>query len=73
MSKLGFIHYNWPGFTFDSFLRFAADCGAGYVELQMNDIFNENPDDRPSITPEALENARAVRQKVGSYGLRVSA
>lgn len=45
MSKLGFIHYNWPDFSFDDFLRFAADSGAGYVELQLTDVCeNDNFD-----------------------------
>ena len=37
MTKLGLIHYNWPGFSFDDFLRFAAENGGGWVELQLTD------------------------------------
>ena len=29
MAKIGVIHYNFPGFNFDQFLKFAADTGYG--------------------------------------------
>ena len=65
MSKLGFIHYNWPDFSFDDFLRFAAANGAGYVELQLTDVCeNDHFDDK---------RAAEVRAKVENYGLKVSA
>jgi len=65
MAKLGFIHYNWPGFTFDEFLRFAADLGAGYVELQLSDVCENDAFD--------AERAAQVRRQVESHGLKVSA
>jgi sugar phosphate isomerase/epimerase len=65
MSKLGFIHYNWPGFSFDDFLRFAAENGAGYVELQLTDVCEDDNFDE--------ERATQVRVQVEGYGLKVSA
>lgn len=65
MSRLGFIHYNWPGFSFDDFLRFAQETGAGYIELQLSDVCeNDNFDE---------DRAALVRRQVESYGLKVSA
>jgi sugar phosphate isomerase/epimerase len=65
MAKLGFIHYNWPGFSFDEFLRFAQDTGAQYVELQLTDVCEGD-----NFDP---ERAAQVRGQVESYGLKVSA
>lgn len=65
MSKLGFIHYNWPGFSFDGFLKFAAENGAGWVELQLTDVCEGDDFDE--------ERAAQVRRQVESYGLKVSA
>ena len=65
MAKLGFIHYNWPGFSFDEFLRFAAETGAGYVELQLTDVCEGDNFDE--------ERAAQVRREVESHGLKVSA
>jgi sugar phosphate isomerase/epimerase len=66
MQKIGVIHYNFPGFDFDRYLRFAADNGYGFVELGIGDVWPEGEND-----PE--ERAKAVRQKVNGLGLRVSA
>lgn len=65
MSKLGFIHYNWPGFSFGEFLKFAADNGAGWIELQLTDVCENDGFD--------IERAKEVRAQVESYGLKVSA
>jgi sugar phosphate isomerase/epimerase len=66
MAKIGVIHYNFPGFSYPDFLRFAADAGYEYVELQLPDVWPEGVDD-----PEA--NAKKVRAEVESHGLKVSA
>jgi len=66
MSKIGVIHYNFPGYSFDEFLRYAKDTGYGYVELQIGDVWGEGIED-----PEA--EAEKVRAKLESYGLKVSA
>lgn len=65
MSKLGFIHYNWPGFSFDQFLRFAAETGAGYVELQLTDVCENDAFD--------ADRAADVRRHIEKCGLKVSA
>jgi sugar phosphate isomerase/epimerase len=66
MKKLGVIHYNWPGFTFEQFLKFCAETGYGYVELQLPDVWGKDVAD-----PE--RNAERVRKHVESFGLKVSA
>lgn len=66
MAKIGVIHYNWPGFSFEEFLKFAAETGYQYVELQIGDVWTPDIDN-----PEA--NAERVRNLVQSYGLKVSA
>lgn len=66
MAKIGVIHYNWPGFTFAEFLKFAADTGYQYVELQLPDVW-------PNETDNPERNAERVRKEVESYGLKVSA
>ena len=38
MSKFGMVHHNFPGFSFDEFLRFISETGFGYVELQTRDV-----------------------------------
>lgn len=66
MAKIGVIHYNWPGFSLEEFLKFAAETGYRYVELQINDVWTPDVDN-----PE--RNAERVRKLVESYGLQVSA
>lgn len=65
-TRIGVIHYNWPGFTFEEFLEFVARAGVGYVELQSHDIWGEETSD-----PEA--KAEEVATLLDGYGLRVSA
>jgi len=64
--KIGVIHYNWPGFTFEEFLEFAADVGFRYVELQAHDIWSDEHSD-----PEA--QAASTAALLERYGLKVSA
>lgn len=67
MSKIGVIHYNFPGFSFEQFLAFAAESGCGYVELHLSDVWGET-------SPAAPERrAEEVKKLVASHGLRVSA
>jgi len=71
MAKIGVIHYNWPGFSFEEYLRFAADSGYGYVELMSGDIW---PDIKPDSDQQAMrEAALKVKSQVESFGLQVSA
>lgn len=64
--KIGVIHYNFPGYSFTDFLKYASQTGYGYVELQIGDIWNKDVDD-----PE--RKAEEVRKEVESFGLKVSA
>ncbi|MBI4531936.1 MAG: sugar phosphate isomerase/epimerase [Candidatus Latescibacteria bacterium] len=66
MAKIGVIHYNFPGFSFQDFLKFAADTGYQYVELQLPDVWGKDVEH-----PE--QNAECVKKEVESYGLKVSA
>lgn len=64
--KLGIIHYNAPGKTLEEFLKYAADTGFGFVELQGKDVW---PDGCESPEKEAEKVARLVEKA----GLKVSA
>jgi len=66
MSKIGVIHYNFPDFSFEQYLQYAADTGYGYLELQSKDVWGEGIDD-------PVANSEKVRKQVESYGLKVSA
>jgi sugar phosphate isomerase/epimerase len=68
MSKIGVIHYNFPGFTLDQFFQYCKDTGYQYMELQSNDVWDETkPDDKPEQTAEAL------KKRLDKMGLQVSA
>ncbi|MCC6444272.1 MAG: sugar phosphate isomerase/epimerase [Armatimonadetes bacterium] len=67
MAKIGVIHYNFPGFSFEDFLKFAADTGYRFVELQIGDVWDEEKDNQPE------KNTEKVREQLASYGLRASA
>lgn len=71
MTKFGVIHYNWPDFSFEEYLRCAADFGYGYVELMCGDIW---PDaDLNGSHAEMRAAALRVREQVEAHGLQVSA
>ena len=65
-TRIGVIHYNWPGFTFESFLEFAARTGFGYVELQSRDVWNDD-------TPDPEARAHEVAALLKKHGLKISA
>ena len=71
MKKLGVIHYNWPDFSFEDFLRFAADNGYGYVELMSTDIWQSGQYD--GDLKQMREAAQKVRREVENHNLKVSA
>jgi sugar phosphate isomerase/epimerase len=71
MKKLGVIHYNWPDFSFEDFLRAAAEQGYGYVELMSKDIWPSGNYD--GDLSQMREAAQKVRREVESHGLKVSA
>jgi sugar phosphate isomerase/epimerase len=57
--NLGIIHYNAPGKTLEEFLKYAADTGFGFVELQIRDVW---PEGCSSPEKEAESAARLVQQ-----------
>lgn len=64
--KFGVIHYNFPGFSFQEFLKFVSDTGYKFVELQIGDVWSKD-----TTNPEA--EAEKVRKEVESHSLTVSA
>lgn len=66
MQKIGVIHYNFPGFSFADFLKYASTTGYKFVELSVGDVWSNDV-----TNPEA--KAEEVRKEVESYGLSVSA
>jgi sugar phosphate isomerase/epimerase len=71
MAKIGVIHYNWPGFSFEEYLRYAAEIGCTHVELMCSDIWPEHSLD--ASIAELLQAAKRVRSEVEAHGLKVSA
>jgi sugar phosphate isomerase/epimerase len=63
--KFGIIHYNAPGKTLEEFLKYAADTGFGFVELQIRDVWPEG-----CANPE--KEAERVRALLGKAGLTAS-
>jgi sugar phosphate isomerase/epimerase len=68
MAKIGVIHYNFPGFDFEQFLRYCVETGYGYTELALGDVWDEKD---PAARPE--KRAEAVRRQMDKLGLKVSA
>ncbi len=68
MAKIGVIHYNFPGFDFEQFLRYCVDTGYQYVELQIGDVWDGKD---PAAGPE--KKAEAVRGQMDRLGLKASA
>jgi sugar phosphate isomerase/epimerase len=66
MKKIGVIHYNFPGYSFTDFLKYAKETGYGYLELSIADVWGKD-----MSNPE--KKAEDVRKEVESYGLKVSA
>ncbi len=65
--KIGVIHYNFPGYSFTDYLKYASETGYGYVELfGVRDILSQEKDN-----PE--RKAEEMRKEVESFGLKVSA
>jgi sugar phosphate isomerase/epimerase len=66
MAKIGVIHYNFPGFSFDDFLKYACDTGYEYVELAISDVWGQDIDN-----PE--KKAEEVLKQLESYNIKASA
>jgi sugar phosphate isomerase/epimerase len=71
MAKIGVIHYNWPGFSFQEYLRYAAEIGCTHVELMCGDVWPDHALDASSA--ELQQAAARVRGEVEAHGLKVSA
>ena len=66
MKKIGVIHYNFPGYSLEEFLKYAKDTGFSHVELQIGDVWSPG-------TPSPEREAEEARRQVESHGLAVSA
>lgn len=64
--KLGVIHYNFPGYSFTDYLKYASETGYEYLELSVADVWG------PDVSDPESESEK-VRKEVESYGLKVSA
>lgn len=64
--KIGVIHYNWPGYSFEGFLERAAQIGYKYLEISISDFWDGESKD-------AERKAEQTRKLLEKHGLRVSA
>jgi sugar phosphate isomerase/epimerase len=71
MAKIGVIHYNWPGFSKEDFLSYAAKIGCTHVELMCPDVWPDNS--LGASDTELVEAATRVRGEVEAHGLKISA
>ena len=65
-SKLGVIHYNWPGYDLEGFAARASEIGYKYCELQIGDIWDGETDNGEAT-------AIATRRLLEKYGMQASA
>lgn len=76
MPKIGVVHYNFPNFSFDDFLRYCAENGFQYVELAVPTFWDPDlkfPLQGAAEVKQQSEYTRKVRAKVESYGITVGA
>ena len=66
MSKIGAIHYNWPGCDLEGFARRASEIGYRHCELQIRDIWDGESKD-------GEQTAAATRELLAKYGMQASA
>ncbi|MBI4491021.1 MAG: sugar phosphate isomerase/epimerase [Deltaproteobacteria bacterium] len=64
--KIGVVHYNWPNYTFEGFLRRASEIGYKYTELQIGDVW----DGKSKNGEMTAEETRKLMEK---YGMQASA
>lgn len=67
MTKIGVVHTNFPDFSFDRFLHFAADTGYEWVELNLSDVWEEG-----IAHPLSEADAAPQSRHVASFGLQIS-
>ena len=66
MAKIGAIHYNWPGYDLEGFVRRASEIGYEHCELQIGDIWDGESKD-------GEKSAEAARELLAKYGMQASA
>jgi sugar phosphate isomerase/epimerase len=66
-SRLGVIHYNWPGYEFEAFVQRAVEIGYRYCELDTPDFWDDARHDGGEAS------ALAARKILDRHGLSVSA
>ena len=42
MTKIGVVHYNWPGYSLEEFAQRANEIGYSYTELQFSDVWEQD-------------------------------
>ncbi len=67
-SRLGLIHYNFPGYSMEDFLRYAERTGFGYVEIQLGDVW-----DKAESFEQARKRTRDLARSMEAHGLKASA
>ncbi|MBT7550831.1 MAG: hypothetical protein HN611_19350, partial [Gemmatimonadetes bacterium] len=65
MAKIGAIHYNWPGYDLEGFVRRASEIGYEHCELQIGDIWDGESKD-------GEKSAEAARELLAKYGMQAS-
>ena len=65
-AKIGVIHYNFPGFTWEQFLDYCVTTGFEYIEVGIGDVWGAD------VTDPAAK-AREARQQLDDRGLKAGA
>jgi sugar phosphate isomerase/epimerase len=65
-TKIGAIHYNWPGYDLEGFARRASEIGYRYCEVRAGDIWQDDSVD-------GAHRAEEVRELLGKYNMQISA
>ena len=68
-SKLGVIHYNWPGYDLEGFVKRVAEIGFQYVELMISDLWDGTTD----AQSDGRRGADAVRELLERFNIQASA
>ena len=64
--KIGVIHYNWPNYDLEGFVRRASEIGYQYCELSIRDIWD-------GVSTNGQETAARTRELLSRYGMQASA
>tara|TARA_B100000686_G_scaffold355066_1_gene469575 strand:+ start:2624 stop:3424 length:801 start_codon:yes stop_codon:yes gene_type:complete len=66
MTKIGVVHYNWPGYSLEEFAQRANEIGYSYTELQFSDVWEQDFKDGERA-------ATNIREKLAGNGICISA